>query len=203
MKLKHLCVLLAFVLVCMTLGGCAGMIPPTIGESVTAALEEETAAVSTGGDASGETSASGEMSGSASGESDASDEISGEVMVGNLVYHFEHTQELSSSLGGVNDFIATVDLYDEANENGKTGLISLVWGSYSSEQSCTWALENGVFTLTVDEFTSYESRDIDGVPTIVSVRYSFFMASGTVDIPLVGEIEASNEPSGEASGEAV
>lgn len=41
------------------------------------------------------------------------------------------------------------------------------------------------FALQTDEFNIYEAKEVEGVLTIVGVRYSLgMMNSGTVDIPL-------------------
>lgn len=215
---KTIVLLLLMALVaCLLLSGCSGLIKPSIGEMNTAALEEEAAQTAETG-ASGEATAaaSGEVTTDASGEATdtASGEASGETgsaepagaaMEGNVVYRFEYATVMSSSLGAMQDFLAYVELYDTPNANGDTGIISISLGSNASTKTCTWTLEDGVFLLQVDEFTSYESRDLNGVPNIVGVGYAFMMNSGTVDIPLVqGEVagSAAAAPAAEAAAPA-
>lgn len=209
MKRNKLSILLlaAVLLVCFLLTGCSGLIKPTIGEMGAAADEAETVQTTAGGEASSEPA--GNASGEASGEtSSGSEEPTAEPMEGNVVYRFEHRDRVSSSLGAMNDLLIVIELYDTPNANGDTCRISTTVGSSTSSQDCTWTLEDGVFILQLDEFRTYESRDIEGVPTIVGVSYGFMMNRGTADVPLVeGDVgsfvpENTDSASAEASGEA-
>ena len=218
-----LLVLMALI-ACFLLTGCVGLIKPSLGE-ISAAVEEaeaEAAQASEAGDASGESGdasgeasgesgdasgESGDASGEASGESgdasgesgDASGEASGEVaMEGNVLYRFEYTDQVSGSLGALSDLIIEVELYDTPNANGDTYLISVDLGGSVTTQTGTWTLEDGTFYLRIDDFRSYESRTIDGVPTILGIEYGSMMNRGMAEVPLVeGEYDVA-----EASGEA-
>ena len=212
-KKSMLLLVLMALIACFLLTGCAGLIKPSIGE-ISAAADEETAQTGEAGNASAEPSGSGEASGEASGETsgDASPEV---VMEGNVVYRFEYTDRVSGSLGALSDLLIEIKLYDTPNANGDTYIISVDLGGSVTAKTGTWTLEDGTFFLRIDDFRSYESRDVDGVPAIVGVEYGSMMNRGTADVPLVeGEAgsfapaaaandasgELSAEPSGEASG---
>ena len=77
----------------------------------------------------------------------------------------------------------TVECYDAENANGSTALLSIGSdGAYTFDEGI-WSEEDGVISLDIDEYTTYTTTEIDGVPTFTGVRYSAGMASGTMDIP--------------------
>lgn len=191
---------LAFIL-CLALPGCTGLIPPTIGESVGGVQtdfpeqnpsEEPGPGDSEGpggGDSEGPGGGSGEGGGpggddSSSGGGDSEPVVAPE-MAGNVVYRFHFEEMKSNSLGSMEQFVASAELYDAANAEGNNGVIHTQVGSSESYTSVVW-LENedGSLAVQVDEFTTYEARELDGVLTIIGVRYSAGMSRGTVDIPL-------------------
>lgn len=112
-------------------------------------------------------------------------------MAGNVVYKFEMSKEVSTSQGALETLNAVVELYDAENADGNTGLISITQGESAAYTPGTWNLgEDGVFTVTIDEFTSYTSKEIEGVQTLIGLRYSFGMSGkGTVDVPLTDSSE--------------
>ena len=207
-KKTMLLLVMTALIACFLLTGCAGLIKPSIGEMGAVAEETEDAQTGEAGGASSEPSASGGASGEASSSASAEPEI--EAMAGNVVYRFEYTDKVSGSLGALSDLLIEIELYDTPNENGNTYMISVDLGGSVSTKAGTWTLEDGTFFLRIDDFRSYESRDVDGVPVVVGVEYGSMMNRGTADIPLVeGEVgsfvpaatvnDASAEPSGEAS----
>lgn len=107
-------------------------------------------------------------------------------MTGNVVHKFEINKEVSTSMGALENLNAIVELYDTENVDGNTGLISITQGQSAAYTPGTWVLdEDGTYTVTIDEFTSYTSKEIEGIPTLVGIRYTFGMSGkGTVDVPL-------------------
>ena len=200
---------LIFVL-CLSLTGCSGLIPPRIGESGVADNQaatdtQEAAAPAQEEGQAAEGDSAGEQGGEGEGES-AGDQGEGESggseggseggsggepatapeMTGNVVYRFYHEEMKSTSLGGMEQFTAEALLYDEKNADGINGVIHLTSGSSESYMTCDWTEnEDGTLSLQTDEFNIFEAKEVEGVLTIVGIRYSLgMMNSGTVDIPL-------------------
>lgn len=182
---------LAFIL-CLILSGCSGIIPPTIGESGLGDIQNETPST-TPTDTPGENAGPGENNGSGEGpggdESSSgggdSEPIVAPEMAGSVVYHFHFEEMRSSSLGAMQQFSADAKFYDATNAEGNNGLIHIQSGSSESYTSVVWSKnEDGSLSVRADEFTTYEAKEIDGILTLVGVRYSAGMSSGTVDIPL-------------------
>ncbi len=193
---------LAFIL-CLALPGCTGLIPPTIGESVggvqTDSPEQNPSDEPGLGDSEGPGGGSegpgGGSEGPGGGEGPGGDESSSNggdsepvvapEMAGSVVYRFHFDEMRSSSLGAMEQFTASAELYDAANAEGNNGVIHIQSGSNESYTSVVWSEnEDGSLSVRADEFTTYEAREIGGVLTIVGVRYRAGMSSGTVDIPL-------------------
>ena len=213
MKKSKLLFLLAMLLVLsISLTACSGLIPPKIGETGVTDVKEGTETQDTTaepaengqlneenpadagneseGDSAGE-SAGGE--GDSAGESagDSAGDSSGEPaeipeMMGNVIYRFYHEEMKSTSLGGMEQFTAEALLYDELNAGGQNGVIHLTSGSSETYITCVWTDNgDGSLNLQVDEFTIYNAKEVEGVLTVVGVRYSLgMMNNGTVDIPL-------------------
>ena len=194
-----LLVLMALI-ACFLLTGCVGLIKPSIGE-ISAAVEEAEAeqaaesgdASGEAGDASGEASgeagdASGEASDEASGEAsdEASGDASGEVTLeGDVLYRFEYTDKVSGSLGALSDLIIEVKVYDTPDTDEDQYLITVDLGGSVSTQTGIWTMENGTLLLRINDFQSYESRIIDGVPTILGIEYGSMMNRGMAEVPMV------------------
>ena len=72
------------------------------------------------------------------------------------------------------------------NADNVNGVIHLMSGSSEAYMTFVWTEnEDGSLALQTDEFNIYEAKKVEGVLTIVGVRYSLgMMNSGTVDIPL-------------------
>ena len=180
---------LAFIL-CLALPGCTGLIPPTIGESVGSVQSDSPEPVpsETPGSVESEGPGGGGPGGPGGDDSSSggdSEPVVAPEMAGNVVYRFHFDEMRSGSLGAMQQFSADAELYDAANAEGNYGLIHILSGSSESYTSVVWSeKEDGSLSVQVDEFTIYEAREVDGVLTIVGVRYSAGMSSGIVDIPL-------------------
>lgn len=185
---------LAFIL-CLALPGCTGLIPPTIGETVGGVQTDSPEQNPSDEPGPGESEGPGGGEDPGSGEGPEGDESSSNggdsepvvapEMAGSVVYRFHFDEMRSSSLGAMEQFVASAELYDAANAEGNNGVIHIQSGSSESYTSVVWSEnEDGSLSVRADEFTTYEAREIGGVLTIVGVRYRAGMSSGTVDIPL-------------------
>ena len=144
---------LALILVfALALTGCAGIIPPAIGESAmsadTAATDAQEAPAAEGGTDAQPAAEGGEgEQSSQGGEGEPSSEGSGggesepvvaPEMTGNVVYCFYHEEMKSTSLGGTELFTAEALLYDEMNAENGNGVIHLMSGSSEAYMTCVW-----------------------------------------------------------------
>ena len=129
---------------------------------------------------------SAEGGGGDSGSS-SSEPVEVPEMAGEVVYKFILEKEVSTSLGGMEQFTAYIELYDTPNEDDKTALLGVCQGSSISYTTATWSEdEDGTLKMPIDEFTIYSTKDIDGVKTFVNIRYNAgMMSNGVVDIPMV------------------
>ena len=152
------------------------------GEGDSAEGEGDSAAEGEGDSAEGEGGPGGGDSGSSSSEP-----VEVPAMAGEVVYKFILEKEVSTSLGGMEQFTAYIELYDTPNEDGKTALLGVCQGSSVSFTTATWSEdEDGTLKMPVDEFTIYSTKDIDGVKTFCNIRYNAgMMSNGVVDIPMV------------------
>ena len=173
----------------LSLAGCAGIIPPAIGESAMSAeadTQAQDAQPAEGGeDAQPAEGGEGEQSSAGSGGGESEPVVAPE-MTGKVVRRFYHEEMKSTSLGGTELFTAEALLYDELNAENVNGVIHLMSGSSEAYMTFVWTEnEDGSLALQTDEFNIYEAKEVEGVLTIVGVRYSLgMMNSGTVDIPL-------------------
>ena len=180
---------LALILVfALSLAGCAGIIPPAIGESAMSAeadTQAQDAQPAEGGEDAQPTGGEGEQSSEGSGGGESEPVVAPE-MTGKVVRRFYHEEMKSTSLGGTELFTAEALLYDELNAENVNGVIHLMSGSSEAYMTFVWTEnEDGSLALQTDEFNIYEAKEVEGVLTIVGVRYSLgMMNSGTVDIPL-------------------
>ncbi len=212
MNKRKLLFLLAMLLVLsISLTACSGLIPPKIGETGVTDTKEGTetqdttaepaengqlneenpadAGIENEGESAGvEADSAGDSAGV---EGDSAGDSSGEPatipeMMGNVIYRFYHEEMKSTSLGGMEQFTAEALLYDELNDGGQNGMIHLTSGSSETYITCVWTDNgDGSLNLQTDEFTIYNAKEVEGVLTIVGVRYSLgMMNNGTVDIPL-------------------
>ena len=196
MKQHKLVLILAVLLVLsLMLSACHGLIPPAIGEGAAEAGQDEpqtTAAPDNqgenpGGEGGEGPGGEGEGEGSGgSGDGGDSEPVVAPEMTGNVVYRFYCEQMKSTSLGGTEQFTAEAKLYDAMNAENVNGVIHLQSGSSETYMTCVWTEnEDGTLSLQTDEFNIFEAKELDGVLTIVGIRYSLgMMNSGTVDIPL-------------------
>lgn len=193
--------------VCLNVTGCSGIIQPRIGESGIATSAGGENAGGDGGEMAPEEggtekqSEGGESfggpgegfegsSGAGEQETEQKPEMSGAVQA-----KFETSKETSNGRGGMMTLTATIELYDAENADGYNALIDIKLDEKEKYTPCTWSEENGQYTLAIDEFTIYTSKEVEGVLMIVGVRYEFGMeGKGTLDIPLV---EAASEKKAE------
>lgn len=200
-------------LLSFTLTACHGMIPPVIGEkgqsgngndeqtTPASAATEGTEPAGDPGAPAGDNQSGGEGEQSSGGGNEGGDNQSGgegsggpgnsepvvaTEMTGNVVYRFYHEETKTTSLGALEEFTAEAMLYDTMNADGINGYIHLQSGSSEDYMTFVWtANEDGTLTLQQDEFNVFEAREVEGVLTIVGIRYSLgMMNSGVVDIPL-------------------
>lgn len=172
---------------CLSCTGCTGVLQPKIGESSTGSAADltmgEERTIETEGAEEGIEQPDIFMF--AEAESEPRPE-----MVGNVVKKFEVLQECEDARGGIELLTATVELYDAENAEGNTALISVVLGETATYTACIWSETNGHYVLKLDEFTNYESKEIEGVTMITGIRYDFGMSGkGNIDIPEVDEKE--------------
>ena len=170
---------------CLGVTGCTGILQPTIGESGIASAD--TAAAGENGTEMGP-GEGGDMEGPGFGggpgqeEEEPKPEMTGEVKT-----RFATSKEVSNGLGQKMTLTATIELYDAENADGYNALIDVKLGEREKFTPCTWKEENGSYTLSIDEFTDYESKEINGVLMVVGVRYEFGMdGKGTIDVPIEG-----------------
>ena len=170
---------------CLGVTGCTGILQPTIGESGTASAD--TAAADENGTEMGP-GEGGDMEGPGFGgpgqeENEPKPEMAGEVKT-----RFTTSKEVSNGLGQKMTLTATVELYDAENADGYNALIDVKLSEREEFTPCTWKEEAGSYIISLDEFTNYESKEVDGVLTIVGVRYEFGMdGKGTIDVPIEGD----------------
>ncbi len=185
---------------CLNVVGCTGIIQPTIGESGITASNDA-------GNAGGEEVPSTEdgmdespaMTFGEQQESEPRPDMSGEVL-----QRFETSKETSNSMGQMQTLNATVELYDTENADGYNALIMVSIDGTEKYTQCIWTEEEGQYVLAVDEFTNYESKEVDGVLTIVGIRYDFGMSGkGNIDVPLEGAEPAADTEEAVPETEAV
>ena len=187
-KMLSILVVMAMLLsIAMLSVGCAEEQEPefTIGERPTEATEP-TVEGEGGEGAEGQQSEGGEGGGDSSGGGESSTPVAKPEMVGNVVHKYYVTMEVSGSLGGMSTLEIYIELYDEANADGMKVIMGTNNGgsvSYATYDNWT-ENEDGTITIRKDEFSTIDTKLIDGTYYFVGVPYSAGMGSnGNVDIP--------------------
>ena len=162
----------------------------TIGERPTESIDP-TATEGTGATGGAEGSGGGEGGGtdSSGGGEGTGAAVTKPVMAGNVVHKFYVTMEVSGSLGGMSTLEIYIELYDEANADGMVAIMgSNNGGSVSYTTYDNWTEnEDGTITIRKDEFSTFDTKIVDGVAYFVGVSYSGSMpgSSAYVDVPEV------------------
>ena len=110
-------------------------------------------------------------------------------MVGNVVYKFYTTMQVSGSLGGMSTLEIYVELYDTPNADGYVGVLGTNNGgsiSYTTYDNWT-LLDDGNISIQVDEFSTMETVTVEGKLYFTGVAYSGSMpgSSNYADVPQV------------------